>query len=184
MPKSKSKEAIIDATSNYILDTDDDMRKKIENITEGLSANCFNILYNRILPASRDNTLTICNYISSLRSEINLVDHYRKDVIILLSNFSVYHKGKSFESITRHDILAFLDSYRKPEESDPFHKWMGTYNTYRMHLMKFYKWLYYPDIEQNKRPKPSVIENIPQLEKKNQFTSQLIYGNRKTIYYF
>ena len=32
--------------------------------------------------------------------------------------------------------------------------------------MCFFKWLYYSDIEQDKRPKPSMIENIPQLKRK------------------
>ena len=32
--------------------------------------------------------------------------------------------------------------------------------------MRFFKWLYSPDIEPDKRPKPSVIENIPQLKRK------------------
>ena len=80
--KSKPKKAIINNTisttsSNYILDIDkENSRSKIENITEGLSAaNCFNFLYNRILPASEGNALTICDYISSMKSEINLVDH-------------------------------------------------------------------------------------------------------------
>jgi hypothetical protein len=32
--------------------------------------------------------------------------------------------------------------------------------------MRFFKWLYSPDIEPDKRPKPSVMENIPQLRRK------------------
>ena len=32
--------------------------------------------------------------------------------------------------------------------------------------MRFFKWLYNPDIEPDKRPKPAVIENIPQLKRK------------------
>jgi hypothetical protein len=42
---------------------------KIENATEGLSSNCFNRLSNMVLPASRgkENVLTICDYISSIR---------------------------------------------------------------------------------------------------------------------
>jgi hypothetical protein len=64
------------------------IKTKIENATVGLSSNCFNHLYNRILPASRENALTICDYISSLKSEINPSDHYRKDTIILLCNLS------------------------------------------------------------------------------------------------
>ena len=32
--------------------------------------------------------------------------------------------------------------------------------------MRFFKWLYYPNIEQKNRPKPPAIENIPQLKRK------------------
>jgi hypothetical protein len=51
-------------------------------------------------------------------------------------------------------------------EHHPLHKWIGTYNVYRIQLMRFFKWLYSPDIEQKQRPKPSIIENIPQLKRK------------------
>jgi hypothetical protein len=71
-------------------------------------------------------------------------------------------------AITRNDLISFLESFRKSEASDPMHKWIGTYNTYRNHLLRFFKWLYYPDIEPTKRSKPQVIENIPQLKRKEQ----------------
>jgi hypothetical protein len=73
---------------------------------------------------------------------------------------------KASKEITREDILSFLDSSRKAESVDPLHKWIGTYNLYRMQLMRFFKWLYYPNVDQRKRPKPPVIENIPQLKRK------------------
>lgn len=63
-------------------------------------------------------------------------------------------------------MLSFLDSFRKIETVDPLHKWIGTYNNYRIQLLWFFKWLYSPDIEPKKRPKPPVIENIPQLKRK------------------
>jgi hypothetical protein len=57
-------------------DTDDNImmiKKRIENATEGLPSssytNCFKLLYNRVLPVSRENTFTICDYISSLRHQ-------------------------------------------------------------------------------------------------------------------
>jgi len=62
--------------------------------------------------------------------------------------------------------LAFLDNLRKPENVDPMHRWVGTYNTYRIQLIRFFKWLYSPVNEPNKRPKPEVMENIPQLRRK------------------
>jgi len=147
--------------------SDSMIERKIENATEGLSYNCFNFLHNKILPSSKENTLTICDYISSLKSEINPSDYYRKDVIILFSNFSLFFdNAKLFRDMTREDLLSFLDSFRKIESVDPLHKWIGTYNLYRIHLMRFFKWLYYPDIEPDKRPKPEVVENILQLKRK------------------
>jgi integrase len=151
-------------------------RQRIENATQGLSARCFNYLSNRVLlssssssssSAGKQNALTICDYISSLRSEINPSNHYRKDTIILLCDLSIFlSNAKSFKEITRDELLSFLDIYRKPEDIYPLHKWIGTYNLYRIQLMRFFKWLYYPNVEQKNRPKPSVIENIPQLKRK------------------
>jgi hypothetical protein len=104
----------------------------------------------------------ICGYVLSLRSEVNLSDSYRKDVILLLCKFSTYFKNtKTFKKIAREDLLLFLDSLRKAEAVDPLHKWIGTYNLYRIHLLRFFKGLYSPDLEPEKRPKPEVVQNIP-----------------------
>jgi hypothetical protein len=150
--------AITSTTTNT--SSDDMIKAKIENATEGLSSNCFGHLFNRVL-------LTICDYISSIRSEINPSNNYRKDTIISLCNLSIFFKNaKPFREITREDSLSFLDSYRKTEGVDPLHKWIGTYNTYRVQLMRFFKWLYSPHIEQKKRPKPPVIDNIAKLKRK------------------
>ncbi len=121
-----------------------------------------------MLPANEENALTICDYISSLKAEINPSDQYRQDTIIILCNFSLFRENASvnFKDVTREDVISFLDSFRKIESVDPLHRWIGTYNTYRIQLIRFFKWLYYPDLEQNKRPKPMVIENIPQLKRK------------------
>jgi len=35
-----------------------------------------------------------------------------------------------------------------------------------MHLLRFFKWLYSSDIESDKRPKPEIVANIPQLKRK------------------
>jgi hypothetical protein len=103
-----------------------------------------------VLP--HENAMTIAKYIASMKTEVNLSDHYRRDLIAVLYKLSIYNssrsnKAKPFRLMTRQDIIAFLDSFRKPDSSDPLHKWIGTYNTYRMHLLRFFKWLYYPDIE-------------------------------------
>jgi integrase len=70
--------------------------------------------------------------------------------------------------MTRDDVLEYLNSHRRPEESDPLHKWIGTYNLRRIYLLRFFKWLYYPAIEQGKRPIPDVVKNIPSFKRKEQ----------------
>ncbi|HEY7081691.1 MAG TPA: site-specific integrase [Nitrososphaeraceae archaeon] len=118
---------------------------------------------HRILP---ENALIISEYIIAMKTEINPSDNYRGGNIRILYMFSKYHQNKLFKTMTREDIISFLDSYRRPDAADPLHKWIGTYNLFRTYLLRFFKWLYYPDIEPNKRPKPAIIENILQLKRK------------------
>ena len=42
------------------------------------------------------------------------------------------------------------------------------YNLKRSIIVKFFKWLYYPDIESTQRPNPKVVENIARLKRKEQ----------------
>jgi integrase/recombinase XerD len=136
--------------------------RKIEEISAGISAS-----YSlHLRSVGQYNVTVIIEYIVSMKSEVNLSDHYRRDLIEVLSKFSKYNDNKSFKDLERSDVIAFLETYRRTETQDPLHKWIGTYNIYRIHLMRFFKWLYNPDIEPDKRPRPAVIENIPQLKRK------------------
>jgi hypothetical protein len=135
--------------------------RKIEDVTAGLIP-CYSNLLRKVALSNIDNALTIISYINAMRTEANLSDHYRMDLIRLLSTLSNHFQNKlSFKQkqMTRDNLLAFLNSFRKPESVDPLHKWIGTYNINRIHLSRFFKWLYSPEIEPNKRPKPSVIDN-------------------------
>lgn len=107
-----------------------------------------------------------------LNAEVNPSVNYRKDIMKCLTRFCHYKqfllssslkKQTNLKQLDRNDVLAFLDSLRK---SDPLHRWIGTYNLYRVHLIRFFKWLYCLDIEPDERPKPPVAENIQQLKRK------------------
>jgi hypothetical protein len=141
-----------------------DLERKIQDICSGLRIECSRLLYT----ISEDNALTIGNYIQALRIEVNPSDHYRSDVIKLLCTFSKFHSNHPFNAMNKDDIISFLESYRKSEAVDPMHRWIGTYNIYRMHLVRFFRWLYYSDNEPRKRPKPEMIQNILQLKRKEQ----------------
>ena len=113
-----------------------------------------------------DNAATIVKYIEVMKTEVNLSDHYRNDLITFLCRFSKFNNNIHFKDVTKSNIVQFLDTYRKTETQDPMHKWIGTYNLFRIHLTRFFKWLYSPDIEPDKRTKPPIIENIPRLKRK------------------
>ena len=53
-----------------------------------------------------------------MKTETNLSDNYRRDNIVVLTKFSKYCGNKSFKDTRRDDIIAFLESFRKPETQD------------------------------------------------------------------
>ena len=66
-----------------------------------------------------------------MKSETNLSDDYRRNILKITSSLSVFCKNKPFKSMTRlDDVLSYLDTLRKPESVDSMHKWIGTYNLY------------------------------------------------------
>jgi hypothetical protein len=133
--------------------------RQIDEITPDISSVCGKNL--RTLPL--ENLKMVVNYVMALKTEVNSSAHYRKDIIDLLTKFGLKY---NFKDVTRDDVISFLDSFRKPETVDPLHKWIGTYNIYPVHLIRFFKWFYAPDIERTKRPKPAVVDNIPELKRK------------------
>jgi hypothetical protein len=64
-------------------------RQKIEDAAKGLATRYFNLLHT-LLPQNKENVMIICNYIQSMRQELNPSDNYRGDVIIVLSKFSMF----------------------------------------------------------------------------------------------
>jgi hypothetical protein len=78
--------------------------KKIEETTAGLQK-----FYTELLHSiNEDNADAIVQYISAMKNEVNLSDHYKKDLIILLCKFSKGNKNKLFKDLTRTDIISFL----------------------------------------------------------------------------
>lgn len=109
---------------------------------------------------------TISRYIESMHVEINPTLNYKSLTITILTAFSRYHKDKPFTRMKREDIIAYLNSVRKTDEQDPMHKWIGTYNLYLTVLIRFFKWLYSPGVNPKNRARPKVVDNIPQLKRK------------------
>jgi integrase len=140
------------------------LERKIALATEGFTTKfCESILKDR-KRLSKENALVVAEYILSMKREVNSRLSYIRSTIQFLSELSrVVGLEKPFKNMTRdEDIIRYLDTYRKPENEDPLHKWIGSYNTKRITLMRFFKWLYYPDIEPETRNKLSSSEKKPE----------------------
>ena len=121
----------------------------------------------KLIMSSGSNAQTIVDYIVSVRNEISTSYSYERNNIKALAYLSKFHSNKKFKAMIKDDILSFLSSYRKSENSDPLHGWIATYNLYIVILGRFFKWLYHPNLSPKERPKPSCVE-IPKLRRKEQ----------------
>jgi integrase len=171
---NKAVEAILAASKNE--EKDAVLDRKITLATEGFTTAkfCELVLRDRSR-LSKENALTISEYIIAMKREVNPRLSYIKYTIQFLSELSKsVGIEKRYEDMARDDVLLYLDSSRKSENDDPLHKWVGSYNTKRIILIRFFKWLYYPNVDTPKRRnelsenerKPACIMGVPQLKRK------------------
>jgi integrase/recombinase XerD len=143
---------------------DPNFDRKLDLVTAGARPYIKDHLLTRI---SRQNCITIVNYMLAMQTEVGPAERYRIDTIYKLKLFAEFHNPKPFEEITRQDVIDFLDRLRKPETVDPLHQWQGTYELSRIVLLRFFRWLYYEQVvPHSKRPTPAVMQNIPKLTRK------------------
>ncbi len=174
----RSNKAVVEilASSSKNEETSIELDRKITLATEGFTTNkfCELILKDRYR-LSKENAMTVCDYIIAMKREINPRLTTIRTTIQFLSELSkTLGIAKKFKIMTRDDILLYLDKCRKLENDDPLHKWIGSYNTRRIILFRFFRWIQYPDVANpDKRNelsiqerKPECIMDIPQLKRK------------------
>jgi len=129
---------ITTATSTTVLSFSSPLDQKIIAATEGFIDHYVNLLRRQ----SEPNIGIIYDYILAMNAEVNPVLAYKRSQMQILRYLSEHCNKIPFIKMTRADVLGYLDTLRRAEESDPWHKWIGTYNLRRMNLMRFFKWLY------------------------------------------
>jgi hypothetical protein len=95
---NKDKNSNNDYNNNPLFD------RKVDLVTAGLPAGYTRSFKNKV---SQNNALIICNYITSMKTEINLSDNCRKSNIDRLVKISKFHNHKPFRCITR-SIRSFV----------------------------------------------------------------------------
>lgn len=141
------------------------LHMKLESAVKGLQPYLLDHL-KRLKPT--ENALAIANYLLVYDNERGLSHHHRTNITLLLKSLSQFNEGIPFNQMKSEHISAFLNSYKKTDEDDPLHAWIGTYNIYLTMLKRFFRWLYYPDIESLHRRKktPPPVENIGYRQRK------------------
>jgi hypothetical protein len=109
-------------TSTVSASTSPLLERKIVETGAGLQA----AFARHLSSISEDNAITIIEYIAAMKSEVNLSDNYRRDIIEVLCRFSRFNSNKDFKGLKRANIIVFLETFRRTETQDPMHKWIGT----------------------------------------------------------
>jgi hypothetical protein len=149
--------------------------RKIEAVTSDLTPHFKSLMYS----ISEQNALIICDYLIGQNKEINPSSMYRRSQIQALIYFSKYMKNVPFREIKRDDIINYLDSLRKPEVTDPLHKWIGTYNLRQVYLDSSSGYIILSCHLNIDLRQMYTKTSISFIEKRNPFTKYLIYGLKK-----
>jgi integrase/recombinase XerD len=142
-----------------------DLLDTFDHITNGLPRFLNKQLTQQI---SKENGIIILEFIKCQKTESNISDNTSSMIVKCLILLVKYFKNKNFNKLTRTNIINYLDSLRKSEETDPQHKWIGTYNFRRQIFLKFFKWLYSETEEAKERQIPEIMRDIPLLKRKEE----------------
>jgi integrase len=110
---------------------------------------------DKLLEISPANTEIICKYIIAEQNEINIKESTTEGKIKVLVDLVKFLNFKHLRDITKEDIFSYLNRFRKSEDDDPDHRWIGTWNNRHIVLLKFFRWLHdqdNPDIRNRKYP--------------------------------
>jgi hypothetical protein len=141
--------------------------RKIDLVTTGLPEYVSKQLID-LCCLSPENALTIVNFLLTQKTEINISDTYKLNMISTLLLLSSFLNHKSFRDMKLNDILIYLDSLRKDDASDPLHKWIGSYNVKRQRLITFFRWFYNTNKSPSARQTPEFMKQISILKRKEQ----------------
>lgn len=144
------KEADFQISSNPVV------HRIIEQTTLGME----NYIKKTISKMSEPNKEIIAGFLQELTHKQNAAPKTKLTYILSLHHLLKDVGGKSLREVTAQDVELYLQSHQKPKYLDPKQKWISTHNLRAVIFIKFFKWLYYPDIEPKKRAKPGVVANI------------------------
>lgn len=134
-----------------------------EHITRDIQP--YIVRHLRSIPA--DNLNLIIQFVTEVEQEKGIQKRQRENLLQLLKLMHEFCP-KYFREWTRDDIVAYLNKFRKNDSADKKHRWIGTYNVRLYCMQRFFRWLYYPEIEAKDRPTPAVMARINKIRRKEE----------------
>ena len=122
--------------------------------------------YERLDRVFKKQKYVICDYMIALATEMKMSDNYRQSILNTVITLAKSLPKKAFKDFTRADVVAYMNHFKKGESEDPKHRWISTYNANLVNVIKFFRWLYSPDIGPKERPRPAVVQNLPRFKRK------------------
>jgi integrase len=157
-----------------VMDIINDSEKKIRYIFQGLHHLYLDSIFKEASSTNIQNATIFYEFLITAHNTQNVKINTTLTYIKIISLFSKFLHYKDFEKITKNDIIDFLNSSRKLESEDPSHKWIGTYNTRRMILSKFFRWFYNQyqnnEMDQKKWITPECMQGVKQFLRKEKST--------------
>jgi site-specific recombinase XerD len=133
---------------------------KIKAVVSGLPRSIANLFLE--FPTD-DNKELVANFLDSCTKQENISLNTKRVYLIALA-YLVREVKKPLELVTSSDLKTYLDSMQRSQTEDPDQSWIATQRTMGLPLLKFFKWLAYPDLTPQQRKLLS-RNNYPQVLK-------------------
>jgi integrase len=100
-------------------------------------------------PTDKDKELAADFILDCVKKE-NIAVGTKRAYLIALARLSS-HTKKRFEDMTFEDLESYVNSMQRDRSEDPDQSWISTQRAYCVPLVKFYKWMAYPNMTPHER---------------------------------
>lgn len=153
--RSRSKTVFVEGTVQ--MSENPTMHRRLEQLLQGLKSNTPRY---KLAELSENHKSVLADFLAEITYKESVAPNTKGAYINNLYYLVKDTRGKQFREMTSMDIDLYLQSHHRPLALDPKQKWVNSHNVRGSMFMKFFKWLYYPDLPAESRPKPDVIKNI------------------------
>lgn len=135
---------------------DEVLQNRIETACDGLLPN----IKMMMLELSEENKKIVTDYILDSITQNNIAVGTKRAHLINMVYLVRHWKGMSLRKMKADHVDTYLQRIRRSKDVDPDEKWISTHNHRAMSYLKFFKWLYFPNVDPEQRKKPAVVSNI------------------------